>query len=885
MGALWTLEDAASEELQGRDWYNKGRLLVARNLLYLNKAKGRATQPSSTVTLVSGMFDLGRGDLAESFRRPFDHYIERFSNFLRYKFPKIIYVQEEHYKHYLPYLEEPGVRDYPVHVVKMTLDDIRAFRYYDEIQKVRTKPGWAKQAGWLAESPQATMPLYNPMVMSKLLWTRDAARLNPHQTDSFLWIDGGHLCNDPKQITADNIDAFTSHFDKLLITYFEYEPWGEIHGFEEKAFRRYIDAPKDRILHVGRGGVFGGTKEYLEVASEAYMLALGETLSAGYMGTEENIFSILRYRFPELVSVYENGEGGNCAIFSEAIYGPPPPPLEEVVQTRGLDLRGLDCRGFGDDIRCSDPETKETCPDYVDPMWLSAAESQYACHLSNHYCTISCRGGDVFWHGHACPDNKACDPPHGYVPYTKFYEPLHPQEGHSHGLMLPPVNENQNENENEGDGFYYDGKLRILDWDYATIAKQRPPTKDEIAFTNQRKSQLKREVKELVKKKGFNLRGLDCEIKDGKEVCFLNHRLGRDQCPPDVNSAYLAAAPGQWACQDSNEHENYCVVVCQDGTPKAFWSAFNGPWCAENPEHCAPKPVPIPYDEFVLREWSAPKEEPATCDKLPMSTFANMKPFTVTVLCRGTEIDSLRIALQTWTQGFMQFVDEWIFFVNNYTADIEELLEPYTKAPYNAKVRWSSDNHGILEPIKWLIGNSTNEHVLFLEKDFRLVESLPCALEQMKTGLSLLTEDRADVVKFRSRYNGGKANWADILYRGKEETVFKQQPNLLCNFYHWVDNPEKVWPEHFHVCNKPGEPLMYCVDAEFCNWTNNPFFISKIWWIENYVKKHWEIQTPPEDFDLETWMNWDAGAWNHRGWTIAEGAGMFKHADVHKFGV
>merc|ERR1712130_78059 len=43
--ALWTLKDATSEDLQGRDWYNKGRLLVNRNLLYLNKAKGRATQP------------------------------------------------------------------------------------------------------------------------------------------------------------------------------------------------------------------------------------------------------------------------------------------------------------------------------------------------------------------------------------------------------------------------------------------------------------------------------------------------------------------------------------------------------------------------------------------------------------------------------------------------------------------------------------------------------------------------------------------------------------------------------------------------------------------------------------------------------------------------
>ncbi len=36
----------------------------------------------------------------------------------------------------------------------------------------------------------------------------------------------------------------------------------------------------------------------------------------GYMGTEENIISLLYYRFPQLVHDFDNGPGGNCAIFS-----------------------------------------------------------------------------------------------------------------------------------------------------------------------------------------------------------------------------------------------------------------------------------------------------------------------------------------------------------------------------------------------------------------------------------------------------------------------------------------------------------------------------------------------------------------------------------------
>ncbi len=36
------------------------------------------------------------------------------------------------------------------------------------------------------------------------------------------------------------------------------------------------------------------------------------------MGTEENMFSLLYYRFPDLVHHYDNGPSGNCAIFMDA---------------------------------------------------------------------------------------------------------------------------------------------------------------------------------------------------------------------------------------------------------------------------------------------------------------------------------------------------------------------------------------------------------------------------------------------------------------------------------------------------------------------------------------------------------------------------------------
>ena len=110
-----------------------------------------------------------------------------------------------------------------------------------------------------------------------------------------------------------------SFLDRLLITFFDYEPFAEIHGFEHRRFDEFlgVDASDKKPLKIGRGGVFGGPRAYLEAATAVYEIALSETLSHGVMGTEENLFSILDYRFPELVHHYDNNDGGNCAIFDE----------------------------------------------------------------------------------------------------------------------------------------------------------------------------------------------------------------------------------------------------------------------------------------------------------------------------------------------------------------------------------------------------------------------------------------------------------------------------------------------------------------------------------------------------------------------------------------
>ena len=73
----------------------------------------------------------------------------------------------------------------------------------------------------------------------------------------------------------------------------------------------------DSVELVGRGGFFGGPKEDIPQMNNIYYSILNETLSQGYMGTEESIFSIMLYKNPTLINYYEIDGNGLINKFFE----------------------------------------------------------------------------------------------------------------------------------------------------------------------------------------------------------------------------------------------------------------------------------------------------------------------------------------------------------------------------------------------------------------------------------------------------------------------------------------------------------------------------------------------------------------------------------------
>jgi hypothetical protein len=272
---------------------------------------------SSNTTIVTGIWDLSRGDLSEGWGRSFDHYLSNFRKLLAIDNINLAIFIDPSYE---DFVWKYRSRDNTV-VYHHTKDQFSGnfFPFFDKIQNIRTNPEWYGQVGWLSESTQAKLEWYNPVVMSKMFLLHNTKVFNPFNSDYYFWLDGGitntvHPGYFSHDLILDKIELFVQ---KMLFVCFPYETTTEIHGFKINAMKQY--AKSDIVDRVARGGFFGGHKDYLAQANDLYYSLLNETLSAGYMGTEESIFTLMTYLDPATYEVELINGDGLLATFFENV--------------------------------------------------------------------------------------------------------------------------------------------------------------------------------------------------------------------------------------------------------------------------------------------------------------------------------------------------------------------------------------------------------------------------------------------------------------------------------------------------------------------------------------------------------------------------------------
>ena len=265
------------------------------------------------ITLVTGLWDIGRGELTEGWSRGFDYYLSKFESLLQVENNMIVFGDQELRDFVFKHRSEDNTQ-----FIFRTLDWFKTNDFYQDIQNIRTNPDWHNQVGWLSESTQAKLEMYNPLVMSKMFLLHDAKILDKFNSDLLFWIDAG-LSNTvhPGYFTHDKVlEKIPRLVKDFTFICFPYETQTEIHGFDFQHMKRLTN---DSPNIVARGGFFGGTKEAIAEMNGLYYHLKQQTLKSGFMGTEESLFTILLYQYPDLINYFEINDDGMLWKFFEDV--------------------------------------------------------------------------------------------------------------------------------------------------------------------------------------------------------------------------------------------------------------------------------------------------------------------------------------------------------------------------------------------------------------------------------------------------------------------------------------------------------------------------------------------------------------------------------------
>lgn len=273
------------------------------------------------ITLVTGLWNIKREDLSEGWSRSYEFYLEKFKQLLDAPNNMIIFGD----KSLMEFVFQVRTEENTQFIERSQEWFINEF--YEQIQSIRTNKEWYGQVGWLEESTQAKLEMYNPLVLSKTFLLHDAKLLDKFKSTHLFWLDAG-ITNTvhPGYFTHDKVIDKLKKLDKFSFIAFPYEASSEIHGFNLDRLNELAGASVDKVC---RGGFFGGPVESISSFNGQYYQLLKSTLDEGYMGTEESLFTILLYKYPEHYQYFAIEGNGLVSKYFEDLKNNKDEPLSE----------------------------------------------------------------------------------------------------------------------------------------------------------------------------------------------------------------------------------------------------------------------------------------------------------------------------------------------------------------------------------------------------------------------------------------------------------------------------------------------------------------------------------------------------------------------------
>ena len=185
---------------------------------------------------------------------------------------------------------------------------------------------------------------------------------------------------------------------------------------------------------------------------------------------------------------------------------------------------------------------------------------------------------------------------------------------------------------------------------------------------------------------------------------------------------------------------------------------------------------------------------------------------------------------------------------------------------YGLDIIMCTDNIGIGEGLVELAHSAETDNILLLENDWVIEEKFDDILyHELQKGLFMLDNNRADVIKYRSRSSPG-----DPLYTLQFANREQDSPKHLLECVHWRENPDLDFPEYI---KKDEDTKMYYAKSKYANHTNNPCMYKKEFYLNNIA--------PFAGIGNELEGKID-GWWQEQNFIVAHGEGLFTHFRIDR---
>eukprot|EP01087_Luapelamoeba_hula_P007365 TRINITY_DN1808_c0_g2_i1.p1 TRINITY_DN1808_c0_g2~~TRINITY_DN1808_c0_g2_i1.p1 ORF type:complete len:576 (-),score=70.29 TRINITY_DN1808_c0_g2_i1:82-1809(-) len=248
------------------------------------------------ITYLAGAINIGRrmhaGKRPEDYKFE-DDYLQVMRLILSWKKPTMLIIQRKYYQFVEDVIHDQAI----IHFVE--IEDLRNWKYYEGIERIRRTKDWQQISSWIPDSPQAYSDLYNPVIMRKIYWLQELCEMNPFGSKFFMWVDSG-ICS--VGLTANKMDYLGRRYAQMmepgfLATNSPRDGGDEIQGFWRWKLEEMVGG---HVSYLTKGGTFGGTCPRIKDVVELYDNALDTSLKEGFLGTEESIFTIAYYKRPEI---------------------------------------------------------------------------------------------------------------------------------------------------------------------------------------------------------------------------------------------------------------------------------------------------------------------------------------------------------------------------------------------------------------------------------------------------------------------------------------------------------------------------------------------------------------------------------------------------------